>query len=115
MSGRAFLEELRRRIGAWSLLGVLTVVSIFWITPIVWVITMSLKPNDVLQVSTKGLIPDPFTLENYDKILNVSSVPRWFANSLVVATSTTILTLVLASMAGYALARIQFTDPDVTF
>lgn len=115
MSGRAFLEELRRRIGAWSLLGVLMVVSIFWITPIVWVITMSLKPNDVLQVSTKGLIPDPFTLENYDKILNVSSVPRWFANSLVVATSTTILTLVLASMAGYALARIQFKGKKLLY
>ena len=69
---------------------------------------MSLKPNDVLQVSTKGMIPDPFTLENYNDILNVSDVPRWFMNSLIVSVSTTVLTLILASLAGYAFARIPF-------
>jgi len=107
--------SLRRRFGTWSLLGLLTVVSIVWIAPIAWVIAMSLKPNSVLQVSTRGLIPDPFTLENYKDILNVSDVPRWFANSMVVSASTTILTLVLASLAGYAFARIPFKGKKLMY
>ena len=115
MLAQAILDGLRKRIGTWSLLGLLTVVSIFWIAPIIWVISMSLKPNSVLQVSTKGLFPDPFTLENYKDILNVSAVPRWFTNSMVVATSTTILTLVLASLAGYAFARIPFKGKKLLY
>jgi multiple sugar transport system permease protein len=106
---------LQKRINNWLLLGLLAVVSIFWIAPIVWVISMSLKPNDVLQVSTKGMIPDPFTWENYKDILNVSDVPRWFANSLIVSTSTTIMTLVLASLAGYAFARIPFKGKKLVY
>jgi multiple sugar transport system permease protein len=107
--------SIRRRFGTWTLLGLLTVVSIVWLAPIIWVITMSLKPNSVLQVSTRGMFPDPFTLENYEDILNVSDVPRWFANSMVVATSTTILTLVLASLAGYAFARIPFKGKKLLY
>jgi multiple sugar transport system permease protein len=106
---------LQKRINNWLLLGLLAVVSILWIAPIVWVISMSLKPNDVLQVSTKGMIPDPFTWENYKDILNVSDVPRWFANSLIVSTSTTIMTLVLASLAGYAFARIPFKGKKLIY
>jgi multiple sugar transport system permease protein len=99
---------LRKRIGTGLFLALLSVVAFIWVVPIIWVVTMSLKPNDVLQVSTKGLIPDPFTLENYKDIIEVSKTPRWFANSLIVSTATTVFTLILASLAGYAFARIRF-------
>jgi multiple sugar transport system permease protein len=115
MLAQAGPSGLQKRLNNWLLLGLLVVVSIFWIAPIVWVISMSLKPNDVLQVSTKGLIPDPFTWENYRDILNVSDVPRWFTNSLIVSTSTTLLTLVLASLAGYAFARIPFRGKKLIY
>lgn len=105
----------RRQLSNWLLIGLLTVLSLIWLAPIIWVIAMSLKPNDVLQVSTKGLIPDPFTLENYRDILNVSDVPRWFMNSLVVSVSTTVFTLILASLAGYAFARIPFKGKKLLY
>lgn len=115
MFGQTAPSGLQKRLSNWMLLGILAVVSIFWIAPIIWTISMSLKPNDVLQVSTKGMIPDPFTLENYDDILNVSDVPRWFMNSLIVSASTTVLTLLLASLAGYAFARIPFKGKKLVY
>lgn len=115
MFGQTAPSGFQKRLSNWILIGLLIVVSIFWIAPIIWTISMSLKPNDVLQVSTKGMIPDPFTLENYDDILNVSDVPRWFMNSLIVSASTTILTLLLASLAGYAFARIPFKGKKLVY
>lgn len=115
MFSQAAPSGLQKRFSNWMLIGLLAVVSIFWIAPIIWTVSMSLKPNDVLQVSTKGMIPDPFTLKNYSDILNVSNVPRWFMNSLIVSASTTLLTLLLASLAGYAFARIPFKGKKLVY
>lgn len=115
MFGQAAPSGFQKRLSNWLLIGLLIIVSVFWIAPIIWTISMSLKPNDVLQVSTKGMIPDPFTLKNYNDILNVSDVPRWFMNSLIVSTSTTVLTLIFASLAGYAFARIPFKGKKLVY
>ena len=101
----------RTGAGLWGdrvLLGVTVVVAILWMVPVLWVLAMSLKPNEVLQRSTWGLIPTPFTLENYADLLRVATVPRWLMNSLVVAVGMTLFVLVVSSLAGYAFARLRF-------
>jgi multiple sugar transport system permease protein len=90
------------------LLAITTLFGILWLIPIIWVVTMSLKPNDVLQRSTAGLIPHPFTLENYVDLFRLATVPVWLMHSLIVAVVMTILVLVISSMAGYAFARLDF-------
>ncbi|TNC65025.1 carbohydrate ABC transporter permease [Rubellimicrobium roseum] len=90
------------------LLAVTVLVAILWLLPVIWVVAMSLKPNAVLQQSTWGFIPMPFTLENYANLLQLATVPRWLVNSLIVAVGMTLLVLVVSSLAGYAFARLQF-------
>lgn len=97
--------------GLWGdrlLLGFTVLFAVLWMLPVIWVVAMSLKPNEVLQRSTWGFLPLPFTLENYWNILRGAAVPRWLLNSVVVAVSMTLLVLAVSSLAGYAFARLRF-------
>ena len=50
----------------------------------------------------------PFTLENYGAIFGNSLTLRWLLNSMIVALGQTAGVLILASLAGYAFARLEF-------
>ncbi len=102
-------KQLRsERAAEWLIRSILVGLAALWMIPLVWIVTMSFKPNDVLMMSTAGLLPIPFTLKNFNDIFFVSMTPRWLFNSTVVALGTTALTLVVASLAGYAFARLEF-------
>ncbi|MGD8244833.1 MAG: carbohydrate ABC transporter permease, partial [Anaerolineae bacterium] len=64
---------------------------------------------------TTSLIPIRPTLANYISVFQVGLTPRWFLNSIVVTVTTTVGTLVLCSMAGYAFARLEFKGKGVLF
>ena len=97
----------------------LTIFALLWLIPIIWMISMSLQPNDLLARTTSntflGLIPWPFTFENYTALLNFGLTPRWFLNSMIVATVMTLLVLILSTLAGYAFARIPFKGRNILY
>ncbi|WP_295080071.1 carbohydrate ABC transporter permease [Tabrizicola sp.] len=90
------------------LLGLTVAFAILWMIPVVWVVTMSLKPNVELMRSTAGFIPWPFTIDNYFNLVKLATVPRWLMHSFIVAVSMTALVLIVSSLAGYAFARLDF-------
>jgi multiple sugar transport system permease protein len=104
-----------RSLGDRLLLLAVVLLAIVWIAPIIWVVGLSFKPNEVLMRSTSGIIFPPFTLKNYADILASSSVFGWMANSAIVAVGQTVLTLVIASLAGYGFARTHFPGRGVLF
>jgi multiple sugar transport system permease protein len=97
------------------LLAVLIAFAVLWLLPVLWIVVMSFKPNDVLMRSTAGVLPIPFTLQNYIDLLRLSAVPSWLVNSLIVAVSMTTLTLIVSSLAGYAFARLDFPGKRIVF
>ena len=99
----------------WIALAGLVALAAVWLAPIVWVVGLSFKPNDVLMRSTGGILLPPFTAKNYVDILSASSVFGWMVNSAVVALGQTALTLVIASLAGYGFARTSFPGKRVLF
>ena len=109
------ISKRSSRAPSWVLPALVAVLGAAWILPVVWVVTMSLKPNSELMRSTAGFLPIPFTLENYANLFSLSATPRWLANSAVVALAMTILVLVLSSLAGYAFARIDFPGKKAIF
>lgn len=104
-----------RGVGDALLLLALLVLTVVWVAPIIWVVGLSFKPNDVLMRTTGGIIWPPFTLKNYTDILTSSSVFGWMVNSAIVAIGQTALTLALASLAGYGFARTSFPGRKVLF
>jgi multiple sugar transport system permease protein len=104
-----------RSLGDRLLLLAVVLLALAWIAPIVWVVGLSFKPNEVLMRSTNGIIFPPFTLKNYTDIMAASAVFGWMANSAVVAVGQTVLTLTIASLAGYGFARTDFPGRKLLF
>src|SRR3984957_678030 len=105
------LEKILDRL----VLVALVVLTVVWIAPIVWVVGLSFKPNELLAQSTRGFLLPPFTLRNYIDVFTVSPLLGWMLNSAIVAVGQTILTLVIASLAGYGFARTNFPGRRVLF
>jgi multiple sugar transport system permease protein len=93
----------------------LVVAAVVWIIPMVWMFSLSLTPNDVLQRSTTNILPVEPTLDNFVGVFQVGLTPRWLLNSVIVTGATTVLTVLLSAMAGYAFARIPFRGKRIAF
>ncbi|MGS4946850.1 carbohydrate ABC transporter permease [Meridianimarinicoccus sp. RP-17] len=90
----------------------LSIPAFLWLVPTLWMVSLSFQPNDVLARTTSttalGLIPIPFTWENYADLFQFGQVPVWFLNSLIVSVGMTLAVLAVSTTAGYALARLEF-------
>jgi multiple sugar transport system permease protein len=88
----------------------LVLTALIIMVPLLWMLSTSFKKKAHLFSREIEWIPRVFTWENYTFILNNSQTPiaRWFVNSLVVATVTTILILAVDALAAYAYARLDF-------
>ena len=99
------------RVYGWSVI-LLAIPAFVWLVPTLWMVSLSLQPNEVLARTTSstalGLVPLPFTLENYADLFAFGSTPWWFLNSLIVAGGMTAGVLLVSAPAGYAFARLHF-------
>jgi len=106
-----------RKLSRNLLLFLLTLPVLFFIYfPLLWLFSASLSNQVELFALPPHWIPQHPTLQNYVDIifpsLAASSVPRTYAvallNSVKIATSVTVISVFLGSMAAYALSRITF-------
>lgn len=89
----------------WFIFAALVAVAATVIYPLYFVIISSLRTNaDYLQ-NPFGL-PEVWTAANYERLTQVYGIGRAFLNSLFVSSISVVLILVLASLAGYALAKL---------
>ena len=86
---------------------VLTIVFLFTtLFPFYWLLVLALTPNSAL--SNIGLLPNGFNPGAFIEIFQVLPFHIYMFNSFVIAISTTVMVLVLASLAGYAFGRLEF-------
>jgi len=90
----------------------LTMFTVWTLFPFAWIVATSLKPNRDIYRSVR-LIPNRITTEHYSKVLNDTPFWTFFRNSLQVAALTTILAMVAAVLAAYALTRLSFRGRTV--
>ena len=101
-------RPMRQRVGVvFSYIG-MGLIVLYCIIPFYWMIVSSLRqPSEGLSTE---LIPSPASIENYKSVFSpVNNFGRSLINSVIVAGTTTILTLVLGIIGAYALARLRFT------
>jgi arabinogalactan oligomer / maltooligosaccharide transport system permease protein len=75
--------------------------------PVAWVLLSSLKPKSAIQSSEIQLFVDP-SLDNYWTVLQDTSFPQWFLNSVIVAGFTMLIGITMSATTGYALSRFNF-------
>lgn len=96
----------------------LILLTLVFVAPLLWMLSTSLKPNSMTTRFPPQWIPQNLSGEGYSTITTTSSanpVFQWFLNSLIAASAHTVLVLVTASMAAYALARMHFRGKNLIF
>jgi ABC-type glycerol-3-phosphate transport system permease component len=85
--------------------------------PFVWMIAGSFKTNTDLFGNMLQLLPSAPTVHNYIDLLKGSQIPylRQYANSVIVAASTTVLALAVSSLTGYGFAKFEFRFKRLLF
>jgi multiple sugar transport system permease protein len=87
--------------------------AVIMVFPFVWMFLTSLKP--LPEIYTLNWWPRNPTLANYYAVLQTYPFGRWFLNSVVVAIITTISMVLLSSVTGYALAKLDFPGKRIIF
>ena len=86
----------------------LSVGAVFAGFPVFWMAASSFKANSEIFELPPRIITQNFSFDAYSTILTDPVKVRFFINSYVVALSVTVLTLVVAILAGYAFSRFEF-------
>ncbi|HEV7564229.1 MAG TPA: carbohydrate ABC transporter permease [Solirubrobacterales bacterium] len=92
----------------WSI--AIALVLIFALVPVVWLISISLKPPS--EITDQRFIPAHFSFDNYKSLFEggVENSPfiKPLINSIAIALITTVIAITLASLTAYAIARLEF-------
>ena len=98
------------RVIRWTILFLGGVVMVM---PIVFMLSTSFKwPHEIYNLL---IIPDDPTIENYTYVLEDGRFYKWFINSLIIATITTISAVIFDSLVGYTLCKFRFRGRMIVF
>ena len=98
------------RVIRWTILFLGGVVMVM---PIVFMLSTSFKwPHEIYNLM---IIPDDPTIENYTYVLEDGRFYKWFINSLIIATITTISAVIFDSLVGYTLCKFRFRGRMIVF
>lgn len=91
-------------------------ISILIIVPIWWITSASFKSGPEFYKNSASLIPNEISTVNYQYMFSeIQSLPIYMRNSFILAIGVTLLQVVVASLAGYAFARMEFRGRNAIF
>ena len=96
---------------------VLGALTLAFVSPLLLMLSTSFKTRQESAQSPPTWFPHAPTLDAYRHILSASDTPvfRWFANSMIAATSNAVIVVVTSALAAYALARMDFRGKKLVF
>jgi multiple sugar transport system permease protein len=83
------------------------------VVPFIWMIATSFKPASEIYMG--NFFPQIATFENYRQVVLDTLFPRWYLNSFICATLSTLSVVVFDSLVGYTLAKYDFPGKNVIF
>ena len=107
-------RELAGRAPRW-LIALLFAGLLLMIGPFIWMLLGAFKPSAELRNVTPTLLPQDPTLENFSNLFSKLDFATYFANSALIAAVVTLANLLFCSMAGYALAKLEFAGRSKVF
>ncbi len=94
---------------------IMVTVAVTTVGPFLIMLSVSFTENIRFIIFPVKLIPEPFTLENFQTLFRNTNALRWLFNSVYVALISTLGGVITSSMAGYAFARGDFWGKNVIF
>jgi alpha-glucoside transport system permease protein len=112
------MTAVRRLMGKGLVQGFLVLVGLVWLTPLAGLFLSSLRSS---QDTAKGgwwtaiSSPGQLSFDNYSALLENSGMTRALWNTVLISVPTTVLVVVVAALAGYAFAWLEFPGRDAVF
>jgi multiple sugar transport system permease protein len=76
--------------------------------PLFWMVVTSLKPQFELFRRPPTMLPETVTFEHYTRLLTETPFLTYFGNSIILATSTTLVVIAIATLGAYSLVRFAY-------
>ncbi|MCO1582211.1 carbohydrate ABC transporter permease [Crossiella sp. SN42] len=93
----------------------LVALALVVLAPVVWTVLSSFKTSTELALRPPRLLPESFRPDNYVDALGRFNFVIYLRNSVLVTVAATVLTLVVNTMAAYALAKYNFRGRTTLF
>jgi len=94
---------------------IMIVIAAVFLVPFYWLLISSLRPANRIFADAGDFFPAGPTLQNFETLFNNTPVFTWFTNSVILAAGSAIGSMVVVTMAAYALARIKFPFRNTIF
>jgi ABC-type glycerol-3-phosphate transport system permease component len=101
-----------KKIAATALVAV---IAAAFLVPFYWLLISSLRQPERIFADAGQFLPSSLTLQNFETVFNETPVVTWFMNSVILAAGSAIGSLIVVTMAAYALARIKFPFRNTIF
>jgi multiple sugar transport system permease protein len=86
----------------------LSLFLVFTVFPLYWIFVTSLKPSNEMFTLPIQYWPENVTFENYINIIKISNFDVYILNSLILSLVSGVISLIIATLGGYVLARFEF-------
>jgi multiple sugar transport system permease protein len=106
---------MKRTLARSAVLGALIVAALFTAAPLVWMVSASLMRPGESTTLPPPLIPHHPTFEHYVALFTRLDLGRCLLNSTLIAVVTTLLSVIINAMAGYAFAKLRFRGREGVF
>jgi multiple sugar transport system permease protein len=94
----------RWKSAGWAIASI--VVVVYTLVPVAWIASLSFKQGE--DVNNKQFLPSDWTWDNYRTVFKTDLFKRALINSIGISLISTVLSVVLATFAAYAIARLRF-------
>src|SRR6476620_8533630 len=101
----AMSKDARTRIGTW--IG-FVIILVWCLLPVVWILSLSFKGPTETAAGSPQFLPKVWTTQNYTDIFNDPDFKDSLINSFGIAAIATFFSVILATLAAYAIARLEF-------
>lgn len=102
------MAPVRRLVIKCILLTLLVILILWAVLPFFWMVSTSFKTTEETYTVPLVWIPRYPTIKNFLYVVKRAPFLTYFRNSVVVAVSTTVIAIILASLAGYSFSRFKF-------
>ena len=102
--GEKSFKDILWRIFRFVFLGFMALISV---GPLVWIVMSSFKSNKEI-LSSAFALPTSLSFNGYKAALDLAPIFKFYGNSVVISFTSTLLNILIVSMAAYVLARYTF-------
>lgn len=100
----------------WLLNIVALLLALLFIFPLVWMLLVSLKPDGSTVYSLSDWVDwSGLNTDNYAKVIRDSQILRWTWNSVVIGVLTTVIAVLLSSLAAFSFSKLPFRTRGLFF